>query len=274
MTRLVNRGLEGIEGVRPAIGGSLVEFALDLLGALAPPERPLRPRAERLGLARERRSLRDGRSQGDGRGAALHPVDDGPDGVVRPASRLRLADAAVPGTGDEEEPVPVAERVDAIAVAQTGIHDGADGVVVVDRASGRNTRLGLAVVVQHLAAVGLTRGRSRRARWSAGGRRRGRVRAPSTPPLNESRLSGSSSEQRKAAHELAAHRRDVQAPRRRRVVPRRRRVREVRPRAAPTPSRSAPAGSWSRSPRLLAPAHVGIRRSYHGAAVGQGLPKP
>ena len=56
------------------------------------------------------------------------------------------------GSWDEVQSVPVGEGVGAVAVAETGVHDVADGFVVVHRGAGGDAGVRLAVEVQDLAA--------------------------------------------------------------------------------------------------------------------------
>jgi hypothetical protein len=126
---LVHWKLERVECICPAVNRSLIILALH--GAVTRPVWAKRPRAEILGLASIGARSNSGVESG-GLYAVLDPVDHGSHVDLRVRTRLKGVGGAVSGSWNEEETVPVIKGFDTLIVAHTGVHDGADGVVVVN----------------------------------------------------------------------------------------------------------------------------------------------
>lgn len=154
--RLVDRDLPGVEVPVPAVVRGLVVGAAEGGRVVGGPDGAVGPLAQLLDLTRVGAGG-DGRVEGRRSDVLLDPVDNRLHVVLGVRAGLEGVGAAVGCARDQVELVPVAE-LGGVVGARVRVHGVADGLVVADGRGRRDRRVGLAVVVQQLAAVRLQRG--------------------------------------------------------------------------------------------------------------------
>lgn len=151
---LVERRLETIEVVDPAVNGGLVVLALKG-GAVVGPVGPEGPGAELLVGAFEV-SGQDGSVEGGGDNTVLNPINHNSKVGLREGAVGHVGvGSAVSSTGNEVQTVPVVNGSSALVEGHVGVHDTADGLVETDGGSSGDRGVGFTVEVENLSTSGM-----------------------------------------------------------------------------------------------------------------------